>query len=155
MAAGLAAMTPARGADNVGVERLATCQDSWFEWKQGNSPQLRQFAQAFQTAFEQKASDPFLVPRSSQNLAGMPIVRVFPESVGMGVGFSVIVNAGFDMTKSALERKYGKPFKKCETGDNMRSCALPIAQKKTLMVMADDSPKSTETLIGCYYFYEK
>lgn len=155
VAAGLAAVAPARSADNIGVERLATCQDSWFEWKQGNAPQLQQFARAFQTAFERKAGDGFLVPRSSESVAGLPIARVFPESVGMGVGFSVIVNAGFDATKSAVERKSGKPFRKCETSDNMRTCAVQIGDKKTLMLMAEDPPTTTETLVGCYYFYEK
>jgi hypothetical protein len=37
----------------------------------------------------------------------------------------------------------------------MRTCGLEIAEKRTLMVMAEDGPKATTTLVGCYYFYEK
>jgi hypothetical protein len=37
----------------------------------------------------------------------------------------------------------------------MRSCELQIAEKRTVMLMAEDDPKATSTLIGCYYFYEK
>ena len=37
----------------------------------------------------------------------------------------------------------------------MRSCELEIAEKRTLVLMAEDSAKATTTLVGCYYFYEK
>ena len=70
--------------------------------------------------------------------------------------FSVIVNASFDQTRTSLERKLGKPIRKCEPpSDNMRTCELAIGEKKTIVLMAEDNPKSTTTLIGCYYFYEK
>jgi hypothetical protein len=151
----LVAAAPARAADNLGVERLATCQDSWFEWKQNNPGQLQNFADGFRAAFVHKGNDAFLVPRSSQSIAGLPVAQVFPESVGMGVGFSVVVDASFDTTKATIERKYGRPFGKCERGDNMRTCAIEVAEKKTITLMAEDNPKSTRTLIGCYYFYEK
>ncbi len=151
----LVAAAPARAADNPGVERLATCQDSWFEWKQSSPGQLQKLAEEFRAAFVQKGNDPFLVPRASQSIAGLPIARVFPESVGMGVGFSVIVDANFDTAKAAIERRSGRPFKKCENGDNMRTCAIEVAEKKTITLMAEDDPKSTQTLVGCYYFYEK
>jgi len=98
---------------------------------------------------------PFVVPNSNQTVVGLPIARVFPESVGMGVGFSVWVNANFDQTKIALERKTGRLLKQCEVGDNMRTCSLDLGEKKTIVLMAEDNPKSTTTLIGCYYFYEK
>jgi hypothetical protein len=37
----------------------------------------------------------------------------------------------------------------------MRTCELQIGEKKTILLMAEDNPKSTTTLVGCYYFYEK
>ena len=46
-------------------------------------------------------------------------------------------------------------LKQCEVGDNMRTCSLELGEKKTIVLMAEDNPKSTTTLIGCYYFYEK
>jgi hypothetical protein len=152
----LVAIAPAQATDNLGIERLATCQDSWLDWKSGDPAQLKKFAGSFQADFLRKESDPFFVPKSSQTVAGLPVAQVFPESVGMAVGFSVVVNATFDKTKSSIEKKIGKSIKKCEPpSDNMRTCGLEIAEKKTIMLMAEDNPKSTTTLLGCYYFYEK
>jgi hypothetical protein len=153
----LAAVTPAQAADNPGIERLAMCQDSWFERKSSDPARLQAFIASFQSDFSQKkATDAFFVPKSSQTVAGLPVAQVFPESVGMAVGFSVVVNANFDRTKTSLEKKIGKSIKKCEPpSDNMRNCELEIGEKKTILLMAEDNPKSTTTLIGCYYFYEK
>jgi hypothetical protein len=103
-----------------------------------------------------KESDPFFVPKSSQTVAGLPVAQVFPQSIGMAVGFSVVVNANFDKTRTSLERKIGKVLKKCDApSDNMRTCALEIGEKKTILLMAADNVRSTTTLFGCYYFYEK
>ena len=152
----LVAVTPARATDNLGIERLATCQDSWLEWKSGDPAQLKKFTGSFQSDFVRKGSDPFFVPKSSQTVAGLPLAQVFPESVGMGVGFSVMVNANFSKTKTNLEKKIGKSIKKCEPpSNNMRTCELEIGEKKTILLMAEDNPKSTTTLFGCYYFYAK
>jgi len=152
----LAAVTPAQAADNPILERLATCQDSWFEWKSSDPARLQQFVAGFQSDFSRKERDPFFVPKSSQTVVGLPVAQVFPQSVGMAVGFSVVVNANFDRTKTSLERKIGKSIKKCEPpSDNMRTCELEIGAKKTILLMAEDNAKSTTTLFGCYYFYEK
>jgi hypothetical protein len=102
----LAAVTPVQAADNPGIERLAMCQDSWFEWKSSDPARLQKFVESFQSDFSQKeASDAFFVPKSSQTVAGLPVAQVFPESVGMAVGFSVVVNANFDKTRTSLEKK--------------------------------------------------
>ena len=153
----LAAVIPAQAADNPGVERLAMCQDSWFEWKSSDPARLQKFIESFRSDFSQKkATDAFVVPKSSQTVAGLPVAQVFPESVGMAVGFSVVVNANFDRTRSSLEKKLGRSIKKCEPpSDNMRTCELQIGDKKTIVLMAEDNAKSTTTLFGCYYFYEK
>ena len=37
----------------------------------------------------------------------------------------------------------------------MRTCALEIGPKKTILLLSEDNPKATTTLFGCYYFYEK
>ena len=152
----LAAVIPAQAADNPMIERLATCQDSWFEWKSSDPARLQQFVAGFQSDFSQKERGPFFVPKSSQTVIGLPVAQVFPQSVGMGVGFSIVVNATFDRTRTSLERRIGKPIRKCEPpSDNMRTCELEIGAKKTLVLMAEDNAKSTTTLFGCYYFYEK
>jgi len=145
-----------RAADDMGIERLALCQDSWLEWKDSNPARLKQFADAFRSNFrQQKDTDAFFVPKSSLSIAGLPVAQVFPESIGMAVGFSVVVNASFDQTRKAIETRLGKALKKCEVGDNMRTCGLEIAEKKTVLLMASDDPKSATTLFGCYYLYEK
>jgi len=151
----LVAVLPAQALDNLSIERLALCQDSWLDWKNGNPAQLQKFKADFQANFLHRGNDPFFIPRSSQTVAGLPVVQVFPESVGMGVGFSVMVNTNFDNAKATLERKVGKLLRQCEVGDNMRTCELEIGEKRTLTLAAEDNPKSTTTLRGCYYFYAK
>jgi hypothetical protein len=152
----LVAVTPAHATDNLVIERLATCQDSWLDWKSSDPVRLKKFADSFQSDFLRKESDPFFVPKSSQTVAGLPVAKVIPQSIGMAVGFSVVVNANFVKTRTNLEKKIGKLFKKCEPpSDNMRTCELEIGERKTILLMAEDNVKSTTTLFGCYYFYEK
>jgi len=146
----------ARAADNLSIERLATCQDSWLDWQSGNPAQLAKFIEDFRSAFLQKKdTDAFLVPKLSQTVVGLPVAQVFPESVSMAVGFSVVVNANFDKTKATLERKIGKALKCERPSDNMRTCSLDLAEKKTIVLMAEDNPKSMTALFGCYYLYAK
>ncbi len=153
----MVAAASAWSAENPDIERLATCQDSWLDWKSSNPAQLQKFIEDFRSAFLQKKdTDAFFVPKVSQTVAGLPLAQVFPESVGMAVGFSVTVNASFDKTKATVEKKIGRPFKKCEPpSDNMRTCASEIGEKKTIVLMAEDNPKSTTALFGCYYLYAK
>ena len=131
----LIAVTPAQAADNPGIERLAICQDSWFEWKSSDPARLQTFIASFQSDFSQKkASDAFFVPKSGQTVAGLPVAQVFPESVGMAVGFSVVVNANFDKTRTSLEKKSASRSKNanppvttcapasCRSATRRRSC---------------------------------
>jgi hypothetical protein len=47
------------------------------------------------------------------------------------VGFSVVVNADFDRTKTSLAKEIGKSFSKCEPpSDNMRTCELEIGERR-------------------------
>ena len=152
----LVAVTPACAADNLSIERLATCQDSWLDWKESDPVQLKKFAASFQSDFLRKEKDPFFVPKSNQTVVGLPVAQVFPESIGMAVGFSVVVNADFDRTRTSLAKKTGKSLGKCEPpSDNMRTCELEIGEKKTILLMAEDNVKSRTTLLGCYYIYAK
>jgi hypothetical protein len=85
----------------------------------------------------------------------MPVVEAFPESVGMGVGFSLTVEAPLEKARAQVEKAIGRTFKACERDGGMLSCLLEVADKRTLMLMSDDSAKSKRTLVGCYYFYAK
>jgi len=149
----LLSAVPALAADDL-IQRLATCQESWVDMKD-DPAKINQFAESFNAAFAPKQNGASFVPKTRILVAGLPVTEVFPESVGMGVGFSVIVDAPFDQAQIAFERTTGKSLKRCETGDGMRTCELEVAQKRTLVIMADSDGKSSTTLLGCYYFYEK
>jgi hypothetical protein len=149
------AAAPGWAADDTGIERMATCRDSWLDWNKSDPAQLKKFGDRFRADFSRRDNEPFVLPRKDKTIAGLRITQAFPESVGMGVGFSVTVEAPFDKTRQVFEKSLGKKLQKCETGDGMRTCELSIAEKRTFMVMAEDGPKSTTTLVGCYYYYEK
>lgn len=150
-----AAIAPALALDDLSIERLATCQDSWLDWKKNNTIQLKQVGEHLRSDFSRDEKMSFLVPKTSMTVAGLHVAQVFPESLGMGVGFSVGVDATFDQARQRLEKTLGKALAKCEVSDNMRTCALEIGEKRTLMLMAEDNAKSSTTLLGCYYYYEK
>ena len=148
------AAAPAFGAADDLIEQLATCRVSWLDWK--NDPvQAGKFAETIHGTFVQKPRGPAWTPKKPVLVGGLSVVEAFPESVGMGVGFSLTVDATFDKARAVFEKLAGKTFKTCETGEGMRSCELEIAEKRTLMILGGDSAKSKTTLLGCYYFYAK
>ena len=151
----LLSFAPAAAAEDPAMERLATCRDSWLDWQKANDPRLKSFAEHFQTTFTRGDNDPFFKPKANVSIDGLRILQLFPDSVGMGVGFSVLVDAKFDKARSVFEKTLGKALDKCETGDGMRSCDYQIADKRTFMLMSSDAPGDAKTLVGCYYFYEK
>jgi hypothetical protein len=151
----LLAIAPAWGGDDVSLARMATCQDSWLDLQKSDPAGLQAFGQRLHAEFSQHDNDAFVVPRSRTEIVGLRVTQLFPNSVGMGVGLSVTVEAKFDEARRNVEKALGKPLVHCETSDGMRTCALQIADKRTVMLMAEDDPKSTSTLIGCYYYYEK
>src|ERR1700721_2767783 len=111
-----AAIASALAADDPGIERLATCQDSWLDWKKNNSVQLKQVGEHLRSDFSQKENTPYLVPKTSMTVAALHVAQVFPDSVGMGVGFSVGVDATFDQGRRSLENALDKPPVQCEDG---------------------------------------
>jgi hypothetical protein len=145
----------ALAADDASIERMATCKDSWLDWEKNDPGQLKKFGDHFQSEFARNGNDPFFVPRSGISIAGLRVTQLFPDSLGMGVGFSVTVDATFEKAKRSLETTLGKPLEKCEVGDDMRTCALEIGEKRTFMLMAASNAKANTTLLGCYYYYEK
>ena len=151
----LVGVMPAWSADDPWVENLALCRDSWLDWKTSDPDKLNSVAAYFRSAFTHNGNDAFAVPNSPMTIGPLKVTRVFPDSVGMGVGFSVQVDATFDVSKQALEQMLGKPLGQCEASDGMRTCGLPIAPQRTLVLMSGDPPNDKTTLIGCYYLYEK
>jgi len=136
------------------IEQLATCRASWLDWK--NDPaQAQKFRETITARFTQQSRGPAWTPKQSVTLLGMPVVEAFPESVGMGVGFSMTVDAPLEKARAQVEKITGRTFKTCERDGGMLSCLLEVADKRTLMLMSDDSAKSKHTLVGCYYLYAK
>src|SRR5580704_9729911 len=88
----LVGVAPAWGANDPRVENLALCRDSWLDWKTTDPAKLDSFIAFFRSAFTHNGNDAFAVPRSPMAIGGMSVAEVFPDSVGMGVGFSALVN---------------------------------------------------------------
>ena len=151
----LAAFFPAFAADDPGLTRMALCQDSWVEWTKKEPKTFEAFRNRFMNQFAPHENDPYWLPKATTSVLGMHIAQAFPGSVGMGVGFSLTVDAPFDKARTTIEKALGKKLQHCEASDNMETCELEVAPQRTVTVMAEDNPKSRQTLIGCYYFYEK
>ena len=151
----LVAATPAWGANDPRIADLALCRDSWLDWKTADPAKLEGFGSFLRSNFDQGGDDGSLAPNSPLSIAGLTVSRVYPSSVGMGLGFSVLVDAPFETTKAALTSELGKPLEHCEAGEGMRSCELSIAEQRTVILASNDPPNDKTTLLGCYYFYEK
>jgi hypothetical protein len=149
------AATPAWAADDVVLQRLAVCQDSWLDWQKNGPAQLQTLGHHIGAGFTHRDNDPFAVPKVPTSMLGYPVSQVFPQSIGMAVGFSVTVDTPFDKARAAVEKAVGKKLAHCEASDDMKTCDLELAPQRTVTIMAEDSPKATQTLVGCYYFYEK
>ena len=145
----------AGAAADTDFERMVICKDSWHDWQRTGDGHLQKLAAHLSSGYTQKAGDPFFVPKTPTTVLGFRVLQVYPGSVGMGVGFSILVDATFDKARKGLEHTIGKPLQKCETSDGMKTCELQIAAQRTISLMSMDDPKNTSALLGCYYFYEK
>ena len=151
----LVASAPAWGASDPRIDNLTLCRDSWLDWKNTDPSALASFGAYLRSAFAHSDNDAFFTPKSPMTIDGLTVRQVFPGSLGMGLGFSVIIDAPFDVTKQVVERDLGKPLRDCDASDGMRICELSIADQKTVMLASNDLPNDQTTLLGCYYFYEK
>jgi len=107
----LVALQPAKPVETA-IERLATCQDSWRDWKD-DPAQSKRVGELFTTSFEQSGKDGSFAPKDKVQVVGLPVMLVYPESVGMGVGFSVVLDAAFDTAREHVEKTLGKKLTGC------------------------------------------
>jgi hypothetical protein len=149
----LVALQPAKPVETA-IERLATCQDSWRDWKD-DPAQSKKVGELFTSTFSQAGKDGSFAPKENVQVVGLPVTLVYPESVGMGVGFSVVLDATFDTAREHVEKALGKKLTECDVSDGMRTCGLELEKEKTVTLMAGEHDEKRRTLLGCYYFYAK
>lgn len=150
----LGAAAAVQAAEDAGIARMAACQDSWRDWEKSAPDKLKALAEHFRASYTPHGNDPYYLPKAPTTIAGLKVLQLYPGSVGMGVGLSVLVDATFDKAKKTFEDVTGKTIVKCEASEGTRGCELAIAQERTFMLMtADNAP--TQTLVGCFYLYEK
>ena len=143
----------AGAADDALLQRMTLCQDSWLDWK-NDEARLTRFVGEIESRFSRSARGPAFTPKGPSKVIGLPVAQLFPQSVGMALGFSVIVNADFAQARRSLENQLGRAMT-CENSQEGRACELKIGEEKTVVLMSDESGKSKQSLLGCYYYYEK
>jgi len=151
----LAIVIRAYAADDAALTRMTLCQDSWIDWTKKEPKTFEVFRTRFMGQFAHHDNNPYWLPKANVSVLGMHVAQAFPDSVGMGVGFSLTVDAPYDKARAAMEKALAKKLVHCGASDGMKSCELEVAPQRTITLMAEDNPKSRQTLIGCYYFYEK
>jgi len=151
--AALAASPDVRAADDPQLQRLALCQDRWIDWKDDGA-RLSQLGNYFETRFDRSSADGAFAPRSPTSVFGWSVTEVYPQSVGMGVGFSLTVNADHARARAVIERQIGKPMK-CSNSEGVRSCAVELGAQKTVVLMTGQDGKEQSSLVGCFYLYQQ
>jgi hypothetical protein len=144
---------PAQAAGEPSLQRLALCQDSWLEWKD-DSVRMGAFQRYLEGDFERGAEDGAFAPKTPLKVLGQTVTQVYPQSVGMGVGFSVVVAAGAAQARAAIEQQIGKPMN-CSTSEGVRACEVQLGAKKTAMLMTGQNGQAKTSLLGCFYFYQQ
>ena len=96
--------TPAKPREStINLERMAACQDSWLDWKD-DPARANAYVDSFNTAFRQREGNAAFTPIAKMTAADLPVAQVYPGTIGMGVGFSLTLDAPFDRTKKAFEQ---------------------------------------------------
>lgn len=140
-------------AEDLYLGKLATCQDSWFDWEDDDR-RMGQFADRFNTNYTRIEEEPAFLPKVPGKVLGFPLVKVYPQSVGMGVGFSLELEGPFAEIRSEVEGRLGKPLE-CSDSDGMTSCGMELGENKTVMLTASGDGADAVNLLSCYYYYEK
>ena len=148
---------PAGAADDALLQRMGLCQDSWLDWKDDEA-RVKRYVAEVESRFTHSARGTSLTPKAPTQAFGLPVAQVFPQNVGMALGFSVMVNADFAQARRALEGQLGRTMK-CQSSDGESACELKIGEKKTVVLMSEENGKARQTpkqtLLGCYYYYER
>jgi hypothetical protein len=141
----------AHAQDEKMIYALATCKQSWIDLKD-DPLRLKQLVVKSPPDGAFDARDHFWIPPAKSTIFGKKINRIYPDSLGPGVGFSVVVQAAFESIKIHLQKKLGKAFDQCGEQGDIRSCSTKFEDKKTLVLLEGGVGNRSETLFGCYYY---
>jgi hypothetical protein len=146
-------LPPGNTAEERRLKRMATCQDSWLTW-QGDERQMAEFIKSFDADYTRSEQEPAFLPKGPSKVLGFPLIKVYPQSVGMGVGFSLQLAASLVQVRAHVEPLLGKPLD-CSVSDDMTYCAFVIDPTKTITLTADGNGMGKFSLLGCFYYYAK
>jgi hypothetical protein len=144
---------PAQAAAELSLERLASCADSWMDWRH-DAGMAEQFRNYFLSRFDQEPRSPAWQPRRPVSVFGLPVVKAYPQSVGMGVGFSLEVRGAPADVRRAMEAAIGRPLQ-CERAEGALSCEAKLGDRRSALVVAADEGRGQNSLVGCFYFYQQ
>jgi len=146
-------LPPGKEAEETYFGELATCQESWFDWKDDDL-RMSQYVDRFNANFTGIEEEPAFLPKVPVKVLGFPLLKVYPQSVGMGVGFSLQLGGQLAKIRSEVENRLGQPLE-CSSSEGMTSCGVELGENKTIVLMASGEGVDAINLLGCYYYYEK
>lgn len=144
----------ARAADEFNIENLALCKESWQDWKDDQA-RMKKMGESLDADYARGGSGGAYKPKGPKTLFGMPVTELYPASIGIAVGIAVVVAGDFNTTRKNVEKALGKSFKKCDSGEGMKTCELELAPKRTVLLFSSEKADAKSTLVGCAYYYEK
>ena len=146
-------LPPVNEAEALRLTRLATCRDSWLGW-QDDERGMTNYIGQFDADYTHGNDDATFLPKAPSRVLGFPLMKVYPQSVGLGIGFSVELAGTLAQVRTEVEKQLGKSLE-CDASDGMTSCGLELAPSKTVTLAADGNGTGKSSLLGCFYIYEK
>ncbi len=143
--------TFAHAAEDTIALKLMTCQTSWLDWK--DNPTLAEpFNKQLKASYRIDDEDGTYKPIGSMTVLAKKVSRVYPNTMGQGLGFAVLVDAKFEAVRGALAKHGMKPIhQQCNIDEYTKSCTFVMGNKKTILLYADAGTKNQQTLVGCSY----
>lgn len=149
----VARIASAADAEPASLERLATCQVSWMDWKDDHR-RMGQYMESFDQGFTRVEEEAAFIPKHAISALGFPVTKVYPQSVGMGIGFSMLLAAPLQQVRSQVEKLVGRTLQ-CSVGEGMTSCGVELGEHKTVTLVSEGDASGKSSLLGCFYYYEK
>lgn len=136
------------------LQKLASCEDSWLDWKRDET-RMRAFGEVLMAHFRRDEKRRVWVPLRPLHYLGAEVSELTPQSVGMGLGFGVTLKAPMASLREGFEQAVGRKLGDCNSSDGLTSCGAELAQRKTAMMVSPTAKPQVGTLVGCYYYYEQ